>query len=146
MSENEKKEQAKIWEKELEGIEKKYIDQALEDCTSKYQWPPTLDQFKKLCLSYQGSSRFQWSDEVVKKTSNKSKNETPVGITIDEGAKVCKKLKKIYPEKNWWQIASVFTNLKMKTRTYYPGMEEVGFLQELNKYSKEDLMESLGLI
>lgn len=67
-----------------------------------------------------------------------------VELAISRGATVCKKLKIIYPEKSWMDIAVVFTNVKKKIRILYDGKTEPDFLKELEKFSVSDLQEAIA--
>lgn len=79
-------------------------------------------------------------------------------VQIDEGAKICDKLKKMYfPNASWPscrdKVADKFTQLKKATRNlYYISQREdkriefeneLKFLQALSKYSEQDIRDVL---
>lgn len=136
-------EASRIWDWGLKDFEDKTIHMALKQCVNESKYPPTLNEFKQICENLKKRETF---DNPSNYQNIKAKNDTPIGRIINEGANICSKLKEIYPEKSWFQVAVVFTRLKTKLRPMHTGMEEVGFLSELSKYSKEDLLDALELI
>jgi len=104
-----------LWTTTLKEIPDEIIDKALEKCVDTHKWPPEISEFKQICLGLKGSSLIPWFDDVIK-LSNQStvKTNQSVERIIDEGAKVCKMLKNIYPEMSWMKIAIKFTELKKK--------------------------------
>lgn len=119
----------------------------MEECVDKFSWAPDVAEFKQLCMSYKGSSKIPWAEEVLKfeKPRYSSREDVKIKILIDEGAQICKSLKRIKPDLNWWQIAGVFTELKKKARKFYPGMDDVKLILELLKYTDHDLADLLEM-
>jgi hypothetical protein len=137
---------ARLWAKHLDDIEDEHVNRAMESCVYKFAWAPDVAEFKKLCMAYKGSSRTPWVEEVLKfeKPKVQHYNNQQINTLIVEGAEICKRLKKIYPEKTWMTIASVFTQLKNKARPFYPGMTDINLIRELYKYSDQDMIDALG--
>jgi len=130
----------------LKNITPEDISRALDECLDKFAWPPDVAEFKQLAQSYSGSSRIPWAHEVFEKASSKKKNpNVKVELIIEAGAVVCRNLKELYPELNWYQIADKFTALKKKSRPFYPGFNDLELCEELKKYSKQDLMDAFSL-
>lgn len=65
-------------------------------------------------------------------------------LIIEEGAFICKRLKSIYPEKDWMEISEMFTKLKKATRKFYPNLKDFDMLIQLHSYTNQDLMEALA--
>jgi hypothetical protein len=130
----------------LDGIEDEFVNRAIEDCVNKFAWCPDVAEFKQLCMSYKGSSKIPWAEEVLKfeKPKNAKVTNAHVRTVIDEGAEICKKLKEIYPDKTWMGIAGLFTDLKKKARIYHPGLDDIKLIRELMKYSRQDMIDALG--
>jgi hypothetical protein len=141
--EQEMNEAINLWGWGLKDVDDKTVKLALSQCVNESKYPPTLNEFKQICDSLKKRESFGNPNNYQ---NVKSKNDTPIGRIINEGAFICSKLKEIYPEKSWFQIAAVFTRLKTKLRPMHTGMDEVGFLLELKKYSKESLAEAVELI
>lgn len=135
-----------MWARHLAGIEDEYINRAMEECVDKFAWAPDVAEFKQMVMSFKGSSKTPWSEEVLKfeKPKVEPYNNQQVNTLIVEGAEICKRLKKIYPEKTWMAIAGVFTQLKNKARPFYPGMTDINLIRELFKYSDQDMIDALG--
>jgi hypothetical protein len=135
-----------LWSSHLYGIEDEYVNRAMEQCVDKFAWCPDVAEFKQLCMSYKGSSKTPWAEEVLKfeKPKNAHVTNAHVRTVIDEGAEICKKLKEIYPDKTWMGIASLFTELKKKARIYHPGLDDIKLIRELMKYSPQDVIDALG--
>jgi len=136
-----------LWARHLHGFEDGFIKRALDECVDKFAWAPDVSEFKQLCMSYKGSSKTPWSEEVLKfeKPKNDKVTNLHVKAIIDEGAEICKKLKKIYPEKTWMAISGVFTQLKQKARVYHPGLDDLKLIRELMKYSHQDVLDALAI-
>ncbi len=119
----------------------------MEECVDKFSWCPEVAEFKQLCISYKGSSKTPWAEEVLKfeKPKNAKVTNEHVRTVIDEGSEVCKKLKEIYPEKTWMCIASLFNDLKKKVRSYHPGLDDIRLIRELIKYSHQDVIDALSV-
>ncbi len=71
-------------------------------------------------------------------------------IIINLGAPICQKLKDIFfPNETWFksykEVSKKFTELKVLARKFFSGKSDVEILQELGKYSTEDLMELMNL-
>lgn len=130
-----------IWGKELSDISDNDINRALSECSSKFSWAPNISEFKNLCLSYKPSNLIPWS----KSNDSLQVEKDNLQRIINEGAKICKQLKEIYPDKSWWQIADIFKIFKLNTRKFYPNLNNLDFLLELVKYKKENIMEALCL-
>lgn len=130
----------------LYGIEDEYVNRAMEQCVDKFAWFPDVAEFKQLCMSYKGSSKIPWSEDVLKfeKPKNSHVTNAHVRTVIDEGAEICKRLKNIYPDKTWMGIAGLFTELKKKARIYHPGLDDIKLIRELMKYSHQDVIDALG--
>jgi hypothetical protein len=137
----------KLWAMHLSGIEDEYVQRAMQSCVDKFAWAPDVAEFKQLCMSYKGSSKTPWSEEVLKFEEPKNHKVTNLHVKtiIDEGAEICKRLKKIYPNKSWMAIASVFTELKKKARAYHPGLDDIKIIRELMKYSDQDVLDALSI-
>ena len=135
-----------LWAMHLQDIEDEYVNKALDEMVDKFSWSPDVAEFKKLCLSFKGSSRIPWAEEVLKfeKPKNAKVTNAHVRTVIDEGAEICKKLKEIYPDKTWMGIAGLFTELKKKARIYHPGLDDIKIIRELMKYSRQDVIDALG--
>jgi hypothetical protein len=118
----------------------------MEDCVDKFAWCPDVAEFKQLCMSYKGSSKTPWAEEVLKfeKPKNAHVTNAHVRTIIDEGAEICKRLKNIYPDKTWMGVASLFTELKKKARIFHPGLDDLKLIRELIKYSDQDVIDALG--
>jgi hypothetical protein len=136
----------KLWATHLHGVEDEYVIRALREMVDKFSWAPDVAEFKQLCMSYKGSSKTPWAEEVLKfeKPKNSKVSNLEVRAIIDEGSEICKRLKKIYPEKSWMAIAGVFTLLKNKARVYHPGLGDIKLIRELMKYSHQDVIDALG--
>jgi len=139
----------RVWDTSLKDISNTTIKQALDSLPDSFpSWPPTPGEFKELCISFGGSGKYKWSHElkVLDNKKEKVKNSNPsVERMIDEGSKVCKILKEIYPHLNWYQIADVFTKLKKICRVYYHKMNDLELIKMLIGYSKDELKHTLGL-
>lgn len=137
----------KLWALHLTGIEDDYVNRAMQECVDKFAWAPDVAEFKQLCMSYKGSSKTPWSDEVLKFEEPKKHKVTNLHVKtiIDEGAEICKRLKKIYPDKSWMAISGVFTKLKQKARVYHPGLDDLKLIRELLKYSDQDVLDALAV-
>jgi hypothetical protein len=135
-----------LWATHLKDIEDEYVQKAMEEVVDKFVWSPDIAEFRKLCLSFKGSSKTPWSEEVLKfeKPKNAKVTNEHVRTVIDEGAEICKRLKDIYPEKTWMGISSVFTEFKKKARIYHPGLDDLKLIRELMKYSRQDTIDALG--
>lgn len=135
-----------LWARHLLGIEDEYVNRAMEECIDKFSWPPDVAEFKQMVMSFKGSSKIPWSEEVLKfeKPKNDKVSNAQVRTIIDEGAEICKRLKNIYPEKTWMQIATLFTLIKKNARIYYPGFDDLKLIRELMKYSHQDVIDALG--
>jgi len=135
-----------LWATHLQGIEDEYVNRAMEEVVDKFVWSPDVAEFKKLCMSYKGSSKTPWVEEVLKfeKPKVEPYNNQQVNTLIVEGAEICKRLKNIYPEKTWMAVAGLFTQLKNKARPYYPGMTDINLIRELMKYGDQDMIDALG--
>lgn len=69
---------------------------------------------------------------------------------ITLGEPVCEKLKDIfYPDKHWsscvYAVANKFSALKVIARKFYTGKTELEMLRELSRYTKEDIIDSMGI-
>lgn len=135
-----------LWATLLHGIEEDHIKKALKECVDKFSWCPDVAEFKQLCMSYKGSSKIPWAEDVLKfeKPKNARVTNAHVRTVIDEGSEICKRLKEIYTEKTWMGIASVFTEIKKKSRVYHPGLDDIKLIRELMKYSDQDMIDALG--
>lgn len=101
----------------METISDQSCTWAINECINHFGWPPDIAEFKQLAKSKEGSSRYQFSEEVLKfpetiKTNGKFEN------MINEGAIVCKRLKNLYPDKTWLQISALFTQVKKKQERF----------------------------
>jgi hypothetical protein len=136
----------KLWAKHLNGFEDEFVKRALDECVDKFAWCPDVAEFKQLCMSYKGTSKLPWSEEVLKfeKPKNAKVTDEYVRTVIDEGSEICKRLKNIYPDKSWMGIAGLFTELKKKARIYHPGLDDVKLIRELMRYSHQDVIDALG--
>lgn len=104
-----------IWTKSLADIYDNTIVRALDECIDKFTWPPEIAEFRQLCKAIQGDSRLQYADKVLSYQREKvTHSNLNVQRIIDEGAAICKKLKDIYPDLTWFQIADKFSLLKKK--------------------------------
>jgi hypothetical protein len=135
-----------LWATHLRDIEDEFVNRSMEEVVDKFSWPPDVAEFRKLCMSYKGSSRTPWAEEVLKfeKPKVEPYNNQQVNTLIVEGAEICKRLKNIYPEKTWMAVAGLFTQLKNKARPYYPGMTDINLIRELMKYGDQDMIDALG--
>lgn len=134
-----------LWATHLQGIEDEYVNRAMEEVVDNFVWAPDVAEFKKLCMSYKGSSKTPWAEEVLKfkKPKDEPYNNQQINTLIIEGAEICKRLKSIYPEKTWMAIAGVFTQIKNKARPFYPDMSDINLIRELYKYSDQDMIDAL---
>ena len=74
--------------------------------------------------------------------------EYNVQEVITLGSQVCAKLRTIYFSNEKWvvcyrSVADLFGNLKHEARKFYPDKNEVELLQELTKYSTNDITDAL---
>ena len=136
-----------VWDNALKDISNDTIKKVFESLPDRFpSWPPTPGEFKELCKAIQGSSNFAWSKDVIKKSYEKHKpssSNLDISRIIDEGAKVCGKLKEIYPDLDWYQIADKFTKLKKVYRTYYPKLKELEMIENLSKLSINEIKETI---
>lgn len=137
----------KLWATHLNDIEDEYVNKAMEGCVDKFSWAPDVAEFKKLCLSYKGSTNLPWAADVLK--FEKPKRETysngQVKTLIDEGAEICNRLKKIYPDQSWMKIAKNFTKLKQVARKYHEGLDDLKLVRALLSYKDQDLIDALEI-
>lgn len=68
---------------------------------------------------------------------------------VNLGATVCDQLKTIfYPHIPWVTavnfVAAMFTQLKIKMRAFYPDKTDIEILQEVCKYSSNDIKDIFG--
>lgn len=73
-----------------------------------------------------------------------------INEVITLGAAVCEKLKVIFhPDEPWSachkQVAKRFSELKVKMREFYTDKDDKGILQELVRYSVDDLKDVLEI-
>lgn len=136
-----------LWAVHLKDIEDEFVDRAIEEVVDKFAWSPDVAEFKKLCMSYKGSSKTPWVEDVLKFKEPKNNKVTNLHVKtiIDEGAEICKRLKNIYPNKSWMSISGVFTTLKQKCRVYHLGLEDIKLIRELLKYSDHDVLDALAI-
>lgn len=130
----------------MKDISNEIIDNAFEKCVDKFKWPPEISEFKEICMSIKGSQKYPWSEDVMKLTFEKPKissSNLEVQRIINEGAKICKKLKEIYPELDWYKISDKFTSLKKIGRTYYPNIKEIDMLEKLSNFSILEIKEAV---
>ena len=64
---------------------------------------------------------------------------------IREGAEICKKLKEIHHEQNWWQISHVYTSFKINMRKFYSEMSEIELIKTLSKYSVQEIKDAFEI-
>lgn len=135
----------RLWARHLSGIEDEYINRAIDTCVDKFSWAPDVAEFKQLAMSFKGSSKTPWVEEVLKFEEPKNNKVTNLHVkaVIDEGADICKKLKNIYPNKSWMTISGVFTTLKQKARIYHEGLDDLELIRVLAKYSHQDVLDAL---
>lgn len=137
----------RLWDNDLKDVSNDIIKKVLDSLSDKFpSWPPTLGEFKQACLAVQGDSKFKWSHDVVKKSFEKPSTRSSnldIQRIIDEGAKICKKLKEIYPELDWYQIADKFTSLKKVGRTYYPKLKELQMIEKLSSFNISEIKETI---
>lgn len=124
----------------MSAISKNIIEKALERCIDIFKWPPEIAEFKEFCMSIK---RNHFPDDVVDAPVRKKLDQT--GKIINEGAKICAKIKEIYPELNWYQIANKFTLLKKKSKTFYPDHSELEIMSKLYSYPNEDIKDMINL-
>jgi hypothetical protein len=115
------------------------------NCCEKWvehnDWPPNAQEFIFLCEKMHAEKN-KW-DDIPKVPSNINGGDVHIRRIIDEGALICKKLKDIYPDKGWLEIAKIFTKLKSKTRIAYGNYDNLGFLIELNKFNTDSLLDAI---
>lgn len=126
------------WSKCLKEFDDEVIDKAISLSPSRFQWPPNLKEFMDLCKS------LDKKDFGIKNNYSVSNSQDEnVKRIIDEGAVVCKRLKQIYPNKSWMEVASLFSKLKAFQRSLHKDdstLEIILVLQEVdNDYYKDVL-------
>jgi len=96
---------------------------------------------------YQNKPKIPWADEVLKSRSQKKPSIDADHLAVTEiinlGAIVCKKLKNIFPEKNWFQIAEIFSKLKKIVNVGLEGLNQKEKLLKISKFSEDDLKDIL---
>lgn len=73
---------------------------------------------------------------------------TQTTVEINLGAIVCKKIKSIYfADKEWVDchrlVAQKFSEFKKKMRAFYTDKTEIELLDEIRKYSDDDIRDAL---
>lgn len=137
----------KLWAKHLDGIEDEYVNRAMQEMVDKFSWPPDVSDFKQLAMSYKGSNRLPWANEVIKfeKPKNHTRTNQAVERIINEGSIICKRLKEIFPDLTWYKIANKFTELKNKTKVYHAELNDLNLLLALQKYTHQDLADVFSM-
>ena len=131
-----------FWAQELADVSAEHLAKAMKVVSDRYlEWPPTIGQFKQMCFSFGKYKEYKDIEKEELPSKFKINSVTPL---IDAGAVVCKKLKILYPELNWYQIADVFTTVKKKIRPLVNFKTALEFLNYLGEYSVEDLNDALG--
>lgn len=71
-------------------------------------------------------------------------SEREIRQIIDTGAIICKKIKSIRPDHNWYQIAALFTAVKRNARQYFPELDDLAFLRAIDRnFSFQDIEDAL---
>lgn len=137
---------ASLWERQLSEFTNEILERATNECINKFEWPPGIAEFKSLCKSLRGDSKVPWAEDVLKfeKPKRDKRTQSDVQRIIEEGAWFCKKLKILYPEKSWMEIAKVSCKAKNSAKKFYPEFSEINILIELNKYKNLDLLELIS--
>lgn len=137
----------RIWDNALKDISNDIIKKALDSLPERYpSWPPTPGEFYELCVSINGSKRFKWKSDVMVLAHEKSSpRHSNVGLNrlIDEGTKVCKMLKEIYPNDGWYSLADKFTELKKICKSYYPKLKQLEVIEKILTFDVPEIKEML---
>lgn len=136
-----------VWDTALKDMSNETIKKAIDDLPNRFpSWPPTPGEFKELCVSYEGSKRFKFASDVLvlahENSSYKSSNELTEKV-IHNGSKICKKLKEIYPDDSYMEIAEKFNKLKVIARSYYNELSDVDVFIKLVDMSVLEIKETL---
>jgi len=131
------------WTRELEDIVPEVIELALKASLSKFAWMPSLGEFKSLCVSISKSPRFEntykkSSNDIQSHINNQNVNTKRL---IEEGATICKRLKKIFPDKHWMRISLMFGQLKNFERKMYRDMDDLKIILQLRDRDDDYLKE-----
>lgn len=128
----------KIWARTLKHLTREQLAYGLDKCG---QWthfkPPTVPQFRMLCEE----------KKIAQAIDNRKAPPRldEIGVLVEKGAEIAKLLKKIYPEKSWWELVAVLTDYKKTARTAYPNITEIArmtpILQEVSVELKEKLAQ-----
>lgn len=133
-----------LWSKVLKDFDESIINKALDECPRRFTWIPEIAEFFQLCMSFRGSERLQWSEEVMKKVNNDRPSNRSVTAEINLGAEITKKIKHLYPDKHWFRdIPVMFTRTKKYARKIFPEADDLELLQEIRKFSEEDFRDVL---
>lgn len=133
------------WARELKEFSTEVLELALNACLSKHHWMPNLGEFKSICSSISKSSLFDNSSKKLSSVNSNLPSNQNLNIKrlIDEGAFICKRLKKIFPDKNWMKIAVMFGQLKDFERKMYKNVDDLNIILQLigrdNDYLREVL-------
>jgi hypothetical protein len=131
----------------LKDVSNDIIKKALDALPERYpSWPPTAGEFMELCASINGSKRFKWKSDVMllaqEKTSHRHSN-SHLNSLIEKGSEVCKMLKKVYIDDNWYEIADKFTELKKIANSYYPKLKGLEVLEKILTFEVPEIKEML---
>lgn len=137
----------RLWTTTLKGIADEIIEKVIDQCVDIHKWPPEISEFKQMCSVMKGSSLIPWSEDVIgiEIPQNYTRTNESVERFINEGAKVCKIIKEIYPSLNWYKIADKFTELKRKTKIYHHELNSLDHIIALTKYNDQDVIDAFGV-
>lgn len=128
----------------MQGLNQESISKALEVSVDRFSWPPDLSDFKQLASSFEKPKGLPFFEDMGIEPCKVSINDAQVNLLINEGAKVCKQLKAIFPDKDWMELAGVLTKLKNVSRKYYPGLNDLELLKVFESYKSIDFLEALS--
>ncbi len=139
---------AKIFERQLHGIEWKYIAKALDECPKRYPSNvPEIGEFRKLCMEFVPAN-----SKYVEYKSNPAKKTHDIQFEIAVMSRVAKKIKNIFFKNEKWdmklacKISPLLNEIKIFANNYFFDRTHDDFFQEIDKFSDEDVKIALNFL
>lgn len=129
-----------LWDRQLHGIDYKFISQALYACPTKFTWVPDVGEFKSLCLSFVPAV-----SKYVEYKSNPRKNTHNIQLEVEVMSRVAKKIKTIFFKNENWsmklacEISPLLNEIKIFAKKYFFDHTHDEFFREIDKFSDDDI-------